>query len=931
MYFSSWLRNRVSKPRIKRATAVGPKPTRFRPSLEFLEDRCVPSAGFLDPTFNTTGVVTTQVAPLPYDNAVAVYPSGTANAGKIVSVGGVAESPDNGDFGLVRYNSNGSLDPIFGNGGIVNQVLTGNDVANAVALVGDKILASGTAYKKTTSDFEVARFNSDGSLDQTFGSKGSIQTQFGKQSDGADAGAMAVQADGKIVVAGIADVPRNHQVYLEFAVARYTPNGTLDTTFGNNGKMTIDVGASLNNPIASAGKQTLALSGNSIDLVGHGQYSQNVYVAQLTAAGQLDPNFGSGGAVNLGQGFDPSLTVQPDGKLVVVSNAAGSAAGIDVTRLLANGSPDTGFGTGGTATVPLSANRTFYSTAAQVDPLGRFVIGGFQGRNSTNSPLMIIRLTPTGALDTTFGVGGIGTSGNLVALYGTPTISMTLQPDGKTVLVSTTNDGKFAAARFTGDSALSAASLPQHATLASGTSAEAQPAATSAGAGDSLYIGDGNDNTVKQFDATTGAYEGTFVASGSGGLLGPRGLIFGESHDLLVVNQNVFTTGIGGEVLRYDGQTGAFINKVVADTDPHNPYDPRGMVRGPHHSLFVGDLGDLGNLDGTGRPGRLAQFDEKTGAWIRDLSPTVPFTTDNGPRGVVIGPDGLLYVAVRNFNPLGGEVMRFNPATGAFLGDFVDSDPTNDLNRPEGLVFGPDGNLYVTSFQANASDTDKILEFNGTTGAYLGKIDLDQVGQPRAFAQALLFGPDGKLFVPITGNGPDTGEVRRYDLSTGTFTVFVPPSGTGGLLGMPWYLTFGQTDPATLAYNTKPGAKTGQGQSASVPVVAAALTAAAATAGPVSAGPASAADFVEALPAMPADASGFVPSSAEDRWTGPGVRLPNQALVSAPAGEDARPPSAPRSLSWTWVPPSSHEVLDPVFGDLPDGLLQDTLTALAKI
>jgi hypothetical protein len=319
-------------------------------------------------------------------------------------------------------------------------------------------------------------------------------------------------------------------------------------------------------------------------------------------------------------------------------------------------------------------------------------------------------------------------------------------------------------------------------------------------ASDILYVGDNSDNTVKSFSATTGAYLGTFVTSGSGGLSGPRGLIFGEGHNLLVVNQNVGTT-TSGDVLRYDGQTGSFINQVVTDTDPHAPYDPRGMVRGPQHSLFVGDLGDLGNLDGTGRPGRLAQFDEKTGAWIRDLSPTVPFTTDNGPRGVVIGPDGDLYVAVRNFSPLGGEVMRFDPVSGAFLGDFVDSNSANDLNRPEGLVFGPDGNLYVTSFRANSSDTDKILECNGTTGAYLGKIDLDQVGGDRAFAQAILFGPGGKLFVPITGNGADTGEVRRYDVNTGTFDVFVPPNASGGPLGSPFYLTFGNTDPVTLAYD----------------------------------------------------------------------------------------------------------------------------------
>jgi hypothetical protein len=325
-------------------------------------------------------------------------------------------------------------------------------------------------------------------------------------------------------------------------------------------------------------------------------------------------------------------------------------------------------------------------------------------------------------------------------------------------------------------------------------------ASASVASADSLYIGDGSDNTVKQFDATTGAYEGTFVTSGSGGLSGPRGLIFGEGHNLLAVNQNVGST-TSGDVLRYNGQTGSFVNEVVTDTDPHTPYDPRGIVRGPGHSLFVGDLGDLGNLDGTGRPGRLAQFNEKTGAWIRDLSPTVPFTTDNGPRGVVIGPDGDLYVAVRNFSPLGGEVMRFDPVSGAFLGDFVDSNSTNDLNRPEGLGFGPDGNLYVTSFRTDGSDTDKILEFNGTTGTYLGKIDLDQVGGDRAFAQAILFGPGGKLFVPITGSGPDTGEVRRYDVSTGTFDVFVPPNASGGPLGMPWYLTFGNTDPVTLDYD----------------------------------------------------------------------------------------------------------------------------------
>jgi DNA-binding beta-propeller fold protein YncE len=322
------------------------------------------------------------------------------------------------------------------------------------------------------------------------------------------------------------------------------------------------------------------------------------------------------------------------------------------------------------------------------------------------------------------------------------------------------------------------------------------PSISSQGVSDSVYIGDESDMSVKRFNAATGAFEGTFVASSSGGLDGPRGLIFAPHHNLLVVNQNEGLP-INGEIDQYD-KKGAFIGPLVTSSNPNGPFAPRGIVMGgPHQTLYIADMGNLG--DPAGPAGRLERFDGKTGAFLGDLVPT-GFTGEFNPRGVVFGPDGNVYVSVRNLAPAGGEVLRFNPVTGAFLGDFVDSNSTNDLNRPEGLTFGPDGNLYVTSFRTDATDTDKILEFNGRTGDYIGKIDLDQVGQPRAFGQALLFGPQGRLFVPITGNGPDTGEVRRYDVETKTFDVFVPPNAVGGALGQPWYLTFGETDRATLAY-----------------------------------------------------------------------------------------------------------------------------------
>lgn len=180
-------------------------------------------------------------------------------------------------------------------------------------------------------------------------------------------------------------------------------------------------------------------------------------------------------------------------------------------------------------------------------------------------------------------------------------------------------------------------------------------------------------------------------------------------------------------------------------------------------------------------------------------------------HGVVIGPDGLLYVSVFNIDdPNSGWVLRFDPNTGAFLDLFIESNSENNLHRPEGLVFNPDGSkLYITSFRdidPNVIDTDKILVFDAETGVYLDedKIELYAVGNPRAFAQAILFGPGGKLFVPINGGSPETkGSVRSYDVESKMFDELVPPASEEGPLGEPWFLTFGNTDPVTLAYHSE--------------------------------------------------------------------------------------------------------------------------------
>lgn len=316
---------------------------------------------------------------------------------------------------------------------------------------------------------------------------------------------------------------------------------------------------------------------------------------------------------------------------------------------------------------------------------------------------------------------------------------------------------------------------------------------------DILYVGDSGDNRIKAFDATSGAFLGASEGNAVSGLRGPRGIII-KGDDLLVVNQNV-DQPFAGEVLRFDAATGTFLGPVVEAADPDAPFAPFGMVLGGANTLLVGNLMQKDSVS----PGRVSQYDATSGDFLGEA--TVK-NNEHHPRGVVIGPDGSLYVAARDLKKtgLGGTVFRFDKKNGKCEVLIDDKGGVGRLNRPDGLVFGPDGLLYVTSFRADGTDVDSIRIY-GPAGGFLDSIPLfDPTTDPRAFSQAILFGPGGKLFVSIFDRGAlgnNLGELRCYDVATHSYVVFAANVTEGGELLQPGYLTFGQTNPSTLNYEVE--------------------------------------------------------------------------------------------------------------------------------
>jgi uncharacterized delta-60 repeat protein len=422
--------------------------------------RAQAAGGDLDPTFGTGGQVTTDLNhSTDIANAVALQPDG-----KLVVVGQTYKHNDfsGEDFAVTRYNTDGTLDNTFGFGGKVRTDFPGlAAVPSSVAIQPDgKIVVAGGAFPTFTflGNFELVRYNPNGSLDTSFGNGGIVTTTFPEGSYAFD---VALQPDGKIIAAGtvFVDFIIGESSNTDFALARYNPDGTPDATFGSGGQVSTDFVGMEDDAFS-----VLIQPDGKIVAVGSANDPATFYdfaAVRYLANGTIDTTFGVAGKVRTDFGhadFDQarSAVLQPDGKIVAAGTAIfnnGLSEPFALARYNSNGTLDTTFSSDGKMFIDFgSFDQTAYSVFLQPD--GKIVTAGYPNTESSDSDFLLARLKTNGSLDRTFGIGGkVRTSfGDLNGgAYGA-----VLQPDGKIVAVGfqatfTNKWSEFALARYLGN------------------------------------------------------------------------------------------------------------------------------------------------------------------------------------------------------------------------------------------------------------------------------------------------------------------------------------------------------------------------------------------------------------------------------------------------------------------------------------------------
>jgi uncharacterized delta-60 repeat protein len=420
------------------------------------------SDGKLDPSFGTAGII---VAPLPSLDTL----GGTVNrpVGLLVQADGrflVAASasgvilahltfPVSG-FVLARYNADGSADDSFGAGGQIAGLGFATLEVHAIVLQSDqKILLAGTeaAAFEGPAQLAVMRLNPDGRLDTSFGNGGTFTGSFNNFTD---ARTLTIQLDQKIVIAGS---PTNFVSNGDgFELARLNPDGTVDSSFGNSGLVVTSFGA---NAMPMPSHLITQPDGKLLVAGGLAAATGSTFVlARYSMSGTLDTSFGMAGVQTTA--FGPADSAANDvllagDQIVVVGRAGvGGTHDIGLARYNADGNPDGSFGAGGKVTTDFTGPLDSQAEAAVLQGDGKIVVVGSAG-NGVYTSFALARYNPDGSLDGHFGNGG-----QVVAHLSSDPLDtaegVVIQPGGKVVVVgvgttATNSSPNTILARYTAD------------------------------------------------------------------------------------------------------------------------------------------------------------------------------------------------------------------------------------------------------------------------------------------------------------------------------------------------------------------------------------------------------------------------------------------------------------------------------------------------
>ena len=720
---------------------------------EAMEERAAPSAGSLDTSFGDGGKV------LLYDNVNSLVGGMDNRAASLQSdgstyvVGSTATMSDGAQMAVQHFTSAGTLDTSFGiNGQTIVTFSGGVSRAYAAAVQADgKILLVGSFTESGTSTtpqktmFALARLNVNGSLDTSFGDNGLVIDDFG---DNIDAAAQDVKltSDGHIVVAGTAANelilgPAANDLFVQ---ARYNSDGSLDTSFGNQGHASFTTA----NAVDSAKIQLAA--DNSILLVGqtHGLDNGDTLLVKFNQNGALATGFGSNGVVHVGA-WGAGIALQVDGKILVASSTAHAIVGWNgpsdflLTRYNADGTIDTGFGANGIVVTHFATGDS-QAFAVAVQPNGDILVGGTATNNALpagpGTDFAVVRYHDDGSLDTSFGAGGflqIDYTNRDDALR-----QLMVDANGMIMAAGSSTQlntpDALAVTRFDG-----VGTTRRH-LIAVGTDAPFVP-------------------EVRAYDAVTGQLvfdEMVYNIRFSGGVRVATADVNGDGVDDIITAAG---TGGGPHVKVFDGATGKLLMEFMA-------YDPQ-FTGGVY--IAAADVNGDGKADiitgaGPGGGPHVEVFDGTTGALLQSYFAYDPSFT-GGVRVAAgdLNGDGKADI-ITSAGPGGGpQIQVFDGVTAQIIQSFFAYDPTftGGVYVAAGDVNG-DGKVDIIT-GAGEGGGPNVKVFDGSTFNLLTTyfaFDPHYTGGVRVGAVDRT--GDGKVDIVLAGGRVGLSLVRTYSPTT---------------------------------------------------------------------------------------------------------------------------------------------------------------------